>query len=125
MYDKLLHRRPSLSEPMIVETGRAPSLQVFPNPVTDQLYIVIPSPSTTLRVNSTRDLVNNIVEIFDINGHRVFAQPALRQAQGPASQAQGAVAEALEATITINISHLPPGTYILKIGEHAVRLVKQ
>ena len=92
-----------------VETERAPSLQVFPNPVTDQLHIVIPSEARGL-------LENSPIEIFDMNGQRVFYVPSLRQAQG-------LVAEPVEATI--DISHLPNGTYIVRIGNNTVRIIKQ
>ena len=88
-----------------VEAGRTPSLQVFPNPVTDQLHIVIPS--------EARDLFeNNTVEVFDINGRRVLAQPICQLSM-------------TNGQLTIDISHLPNGTYIVRIGNSTVRITKQ
>jgi len=92
----------------------AAPLQVFPNPVTDELRIVIPSPSTALRVNSTRDL--KTVEFFDMNGRRVFAHP-VETGHAPSLHDDN--------TIVIDISHLPNGTYIVRIGNHSTVIVKQ
>jgi len=101
----------------IIDVEGFETLQVFPNPATDRLHIVIPNhiaipnPSTTLRVNSTRDLI----EIFDINGRLVFSQPV----------------ETLHATslhngtIVIDISHLPSGTYIVTFGQTSTRIIKR
>ena len=85
-----------------VETAHAPSLQVFPNPVTDKLHIVIPSHI------DTRDLV----EIFDINGRRVFSQPICQLS-------------IVNRQLTIDISHLPSGTYIVSIGQISTRIIKR
>jgi len=83
-----------------VETGDVPSLQVFPNPVTDQLHIVIPS--------ETRGLV----EIFDTNGRRVFTHPICQLSM-------------VDGQLSIDISHLPNGMYIVRIGDSTVRIIKQ
>jgi len=88
-----------------VETGHAPSLQVFPNPITDKLRIVIP------------DLfANNPVEIFDMNGQRVFLQH-VETGRAPSLHDDN--------TIVINISHLPNGPYIIRIGQKTARIIKQ
>ena len=78
-----------------VETGRASSLQVFPNPATDQLHIVHQLQS------------GEVVEIFDMNGQRVFAAPITGY------------------QTTIDVSHLPNGIYIVRIGNNTVRIIKQ
>jgi len=96
----VLENDPNQTNIVTVETGHAPSLQVFPNPVTDQLHIVIPS--------EARDLFENTpVEIFDMNGQRVFAAPITGY------------------QTTIDISHLPNGMYIVRIGNNTVRIIKQ
>jgi len=94
----------SIADAFVVETGHAPSLQVFPNPVTDQLHIVIPS--------ETR----GFVEIFDMNGQRVFTQHV---------ETLHATSLHNDNTIVIDISHLPNGVYIVRIGNNAVRIIKQ
>jgi len=93
----------------VVEMLHATPLRVFPNPVTDNLYIVIPS--DIVIPNEMRDL-----EIFDMNGRRVFIHhvetgraPSLRD----------------DNTIVIDISHLPNGTYIVRIGNRSTVIVKQ
>ncbi|MCL2413074.1 MAG: Ig-like domain-containing protein, partial [Bacteroidales bacterium] len=88
------------------------SLRVYPNPVTNLLHIVIPSEARNL-------FENNTVELFDMNGRRVFSKPSLRQAQG-------SVAEPVEATtFTIDMSPFPNGNYILRIGNRVTKIVKQ
>jgi len=91
----------------IVETGRAPSLRMYPNPVTNELHIVIPP-----------DLpANTVVELFDMNGRRVFSQRI------PAETGR---APSLHGTIfTIDMSPFHPGNYILRIGNRAAKIVKQ
>jgi hypothetical protein len=85
-----------------VETLHTTSLQVFPNPVTNELHIVIP--------NEMRELPA-IVEIFDINGKRVHSHPAPRTSH--------------LAPFSIDISNLPNGTYIVKFGNSYAKIVKQ
>ena len=84
-----------------VETGCIPSLQVFPNPVTDKLQITIDNLQ-----------IEDIAELFDINGRRIFSQPICQSS-------------IVNRKFVIDMSQFPPGTYILKIGEHAVRIIKQ
>jgi hypothetical protein len=76
---------------------------VYPNPVTDgNLTVVIPS--------EARDL-SAIVEIFDMSGKRVYvAKPPFTVYRSP---------------FTINISHLPNGTYILRIDGKSKIIVKR
>ena len=94
-------------------------IRVFPNPVTDNLHIVIPShtviPSnTTVIPSNARDL--KTVELFDINGRRLLSQhvetgraPSLRD----------------DSTITIDMSHLPSGIYILVLHTENGIITKQ
>jgi len=87
----------------IANVVNAAPLQVFPNPVTDYLRIVIPS--------NARDL-----EIFDMNGRRVFVQRV---------ETLHATSLHDDGTIVIDISHLPNGTYIVRIGNRSTVIVKQ
>jgi hypothetical protein len=97
----------------IVEGYDHSFLQMFPNPVTNgQLTIDVSTGSTSggkLKVEN--------VEIFDMNGKRVYFHPAPRTPY--------------PAPFTINISHLPNGMYIVKIGTStgsvtgSVKIVKQ
>ncbi|MCL2416351.1 MAG: T9SS type A sorting domain-containing protein [Bacteroidales bacterium] len=80
-------------------------VKIYPNPVTDLLHIVIPS--------NARDL-SATVELFDMNGRRVFSQPIIHY---PLST--------FHLQITIDMTPFPQGVYILRIGNHAVRVVKQ
>jgi len=98
----------------IANIVNAAPLQVFPNPVTDNLYIVIPSdiviPSyTTVIPSNARDL---IVEIFDVNGRRVFTHPICHLSL-------------VTCHFIVDISHLPNGTYIVRIGNRSTVIVKQ
>jgi hypothetical protein len=74
-------------------------LIVYPNPVTDELQIT----SDELRIG-------DIIELFDINGRRVFSHQ---------------ISQLLNRHFTIDMSPFPSGIYILRIGEQAVRIVKQ
>jgi hypothetical protein len=86
----------------IAEIDDRSLLQVFPNPTGGELHIVIPSEARNL---------SNIVEFYDMNGKRVFfTQIPLTTNHSP---------------LTINVSHLPSGTYIVKIGSASVKIVKQ
>ncbi|MCL2027993.1 MAG: T9SS type A sorting domain-containing protein [Bacteroidales bacterium] len=78
-------------------------LQVFPNPVNYELSIEVP--------NEVKDL-HTIVELFDINGKRVY--------HGNRISVTGD-----RSPYIINISHLPEGTYIVRIGSHSAKVVKQ
>jgi hypothetical protein len=81
-----------------IRTDNYSSLQVFPNPVNYELRIVIPS--------ETRNL-GDIVELFDINGRRVYS------------------ARANDSEITIDMSPFQSGSYILRIGNRTTKVVKQ
>ena len=82
-----------------------PQIEFFPNPTIDRLHIVIPS--------DARDLFeNNTVELFDINGRRVFAQPICQSS-------------IFNGQFTIDMSPFPSGNYILRIGNSVAHIVKQ
>jgi len=89
----------------IIDVEGFETLQVFPNPVTDKLHIVIPNHI------ETRDLV----EIFDINGRRVLYAPVQT----------GHATSLHNGTIVIDISHLPSGTYIVTFGQTSIRIIKR
>ena len=77
---------------------------VYPNPVNDEL-----------RITNYELRMGDVVEMFDMNGKRVYMVPvgALHATPLPAGN-----------QITINVSHLPAGTYIIKIGNRSAKVVK-
>jgi hypothetical protein len=98
----------------IVETLHATSLRIYPNPTDGELTIVIPSDARELTANRSLTafgMTGTQIEIFDMTGQRVYSHPAPRTPH-------------LEP-FTINISHLPIGTYILRIGNQVAKIVKQ
>lgn len=64
-------------------------IAVFPNPVTDQLHIVIPREARNL-------LANSVARLLDINGRKLIEQP-------------------LSQETTINMQNFRSGIYILHI----------
>jgi hypothetical protein len=72
-------------------------LKVFPNPITDGI-LTVEIPETT---------ETEIIQIYDFNGRLVLTQTVNR----PRTE--------------INISHLPDGMYIVRIGDVSARIVKQ
>jgi len=90
-------------------------LQVYPNPVVSELRIVIPSEARDL-------LANNTVELFDMSGRRVFSQ----RVASTGSATGRSFPEPVEGNVvTINMTPFPPGNYILRIGNHTAKIVKQ
>ena len=79
----------------------AAPLQVFPNPVTDNLQI------TTAELQ-----IGDVIEIFDMNGRRVFSHPICQFS-------------ILNSQFSIDISHLPNGTYIVRVGNRSTVIIKQ
>jgi len=77
-------------------------LHVFPNPVTDKLHIVHDWQS------------GDVVELFDMNGRRVFSQPVGAGFARPDGN-----------TFTIDMSPFPRGNYILRIGNRATKIVRR
>jgi hypothetical protein len=65
--------------------------------------------------------IGDIVEIFDLNGRRVFSHPAPQRLRHGSVQASHP--ETL-SSFTLDISHLPNGTYIVKIGNATAKIVK-
>ena len=88
-----------------IETAQ--TLTIYPNPVTNGQLTII--------ARHSRE-GGNPLEIYDMNGKRVYMVPvgALHATPLPASN-----------QITINVSHLPAGTYIVKIGNRSTKFVKQ
>jgi len=86
----------------IVLGGQTPPLHVFPNPVADKLHIVHDWQS------------GDIVKLFDMNGRRVFSQPVGAGFARPDGD-----------TFTIDMSQFPNGTYILRIGNHTLQIIKK
>ena len=79
-------------------------VKIYSNPVTDLLHIVIP--------NEVRDLPAT-VELFDMNGRRVFSQPIIHLQ-----------CSICNLQITVDMTPFPQGVYILRIGNHVARVVK-
>ncbi len=68
-------------------------LQVYPNPVNDEL-----------RITNYELRMGDVVEMFDMNGNRVYvAKP-------------NSTSSIVNSTFTVNVSHLPAGMYVVKIG---------
>ena len=89
----------------IVEAQCTAPLQVYPNPVTGQLRIV-------------HDWqMGDVVELFDMNGRRVFSQRVAVEAK--------CILPLQSNIFTIDMSPFPNGNYILRIGNHATKIVKQ
>jgi hypothetical protein len=86
----------------LVETGRAPSIRVYPNPVIDELRITIDD----LRIGE-------MIELFDMTGKCVFSQRIIRQSS------------IVNRQFVIDMTPFQPGHYILRIGTHVARIVKQ
>jgi len=76
-------------------------LQVFPNPVTDYLQL------TTYNLQ-----IGDIIELFDMSGRRVFSRTICQLS-------------IVNCHFSIDISHLPNGTYIVRIGHRSTIIVKQ
>jgi hypothetical protein len=79
-------------------------IQVHPNPVKSELRIVIP--------NEVRDL-NTMVELFDMNGKRVYSAQLNSQYSNFNSQ------------YTIDMSSYQSGNYLLRIGNGVAKIVKK
>ena len=78
-----------------VETGRAPSLQIYPNPANDKITI-----TTTDNFTTYDFTIDNLqLQIFNLTG-RVVSQLS----NGKLSNSQ----------LTIDVSHLQPGVYFVK-----------
>lgn len=75
------------------------SLRVYPNPSTDDIWIVF----------EAEDLDANEINIYDLLGRKVFALPCQFDNANP--------------TITFN-PPLNAGVYVLKIGEHTQKIVR-
>jgi len=87
---------------IVVETHNYASLQVFPNPVVDQLHII----------NNWQP--GDIVELFDMNGRRIFSANVGAGSARPDGN-----------TFTIDMTQFPTGTYILRTGTQTTIIIKQ
>jgi hypothetical protein len=84
----------------IVETARAPSLRIYPNPARDQLTIAAGQAYPALTQ----------VELFDIYGRKLYTSPL----PSPKERERSPLSEGL-GEVFIDISHLATGIYVLKI----------
>jgi hypothetical protein len=98
------------------------TLKLYPNPVVNGVLTVempeVSGVSDVYGVSGVFDASGvsgvyggnrapSMVRVYDINGKLVLSKPASRP------------------KTTLNISHLPNGSYIVKIGEVSAKLVKQ
>ena len=106
----------------IADILKTEQIEIYPNPVVSELRIVIPPdlPTTT------------IVELFDMNGRRVFSAPvratlAVAPANNYDNRQQGRPqgSPLRDDTFTINMTPFHPGNYILRIGNCVAKIVKQ
>jgi uncharacterized protein YjdB/subtilisin family serine protease len=72
-------------------------LKIYPNPVTNGQLII-----------DNGQLPIEKLELYDINGKLVYQKFSI-----------------LNSQFSMDISHLPNGTYIVKIGTHSARIIKQ
>ncbi|MDR0436778.1 MAG: putative Ig domain-containing protein [Bacteroidales bacterium] len=87
------------------------NIYVYPNPTTGELRIR----------NYELGIAN--IEIFDMMGKRVYRRHSALDAEPPRNG--GIAGQASNDGLTIDISHLPNGIYILKIGQmKSIRIVK-
>ncbi len=76
-------------------------LVVYPNPVNDEL-----------RITNYELRMGDAIEIYDMTGKCVYvAKP-------------NSTSSIVNSTFTVNVSHLPAGTYIVKIGNRSAKVVK-
>ena len=100
----------SESDVDIVETDNYPSLQIYPNPVNEQLTI-----DNGVAGQARNDVTIENVQIFDVMGRCVAIVET-----GRAPSLQTTSPETI-----INVSHLSPGVYFLRIGEKTAKFVKE
>ncbi|GHT67466.1 hypothetical protein FACS189452_05230 [Bacteroidia bacterium] len=86
------------TDPTAVEAQRVQKLLVYPNPVSDQITIT-----------SDQWNAGDKVEIYNVNGTKVFETPL----------------SIVNYPLSINIAHLPAGIYIVKVGNRTAKVVKQ
>jgi hypothetical protein len=85
----------------ITDLETSEGLKIYPNPTNGEI---------TIRMENGEWRMEN-VEFFDMNGKRVYvAKPQF---------------SIFNSQLTINISHLPNGTYIVKIGNSFAKIIKQ
>ena len=88
---------PVVTNILLVQTGLIASLQVFPNPTFDgRFFIEIPD-----------NIEDRTIRIYNLSGQLVLSRPANRQ------------------ETEIDISHLPNGMYIVRVGHLFSRIVKR
>ena len=100
----------------IVSTTLSNLLQVFPNPTMGQL-----------KIKNYELKENDVIEIYNVVGQKAPFNSPEGGKYSPTWKLSGAeVSEGLEeATIVLDISHLPAGMYFLKIGNKTTRFVKE
>lgn len=79
----------------LTQLPAAGSMTIFPNPATDFINI------EALPANSAQ------IEVYSMSGHRVMTEMIHQHKQ------------------SINVSHLPTGIYILKVGGHTIKFQKR
>jgi len=88
-------------QPSNIDVVNVETIQIFPNPVTHELHII------------NHDWqVNDVVELFDMNGRLVFSQSVGAKNLSPLQE------------FTIDMSPFNAGNYILRIGNRVAKVVK-
>jgi hypothetical protein len=98
-----------------VETLRATSLQPYPNPTTGVVYIDNPD-GEDVEVYNTQGI---LVETRHAASLQSNGSAASLQSNGSAAFLQGS------NNATLDISHLPAGVYVIKVGGKAAKVVKR
>ncbi len=90
----------------IANAEKEMALVVYPNPVINGQLTII--------ARHSREGGNPpTVEIYDMTGKRVY------------SAKPNSTSSIVNGTFTINVSHLPAGTYIVKIGDRSAKIIKR
>jgi len=84
----------------ITDAERLETFLVFPNPVTDKLQLTIDNLQ-----------FGDVINIFDINGRLVFSKPICQLS-------------VVNCQLTIDVSHLPNGPYIVRFRQSSTRIIK-
>ena len=98
-----------------LQSEKETKLRVFPNPAKNQLTISLPNPS------EGGAYAAEVVEIYSIVGQKLY--PPFNSPEGGKYSPPSEGLE--EATIVLDIFHLPAGMYFLKVGNKTARFVKE
>jgi len=101
----------SVTTSIVGANNYLPLLQAFPNPVINDLRITIDELQ-----------IGEIIELFDMNGRRVYSRR--HSALDAESRSKGIAGQARNDELVINMTPFPNGTYILRIGNQSLQIIK-